>query len=97
MPGAEGTSEGYMRERTDQAHVGEPSEEVAETDKAVGKMRVQRAQYWRIFARYYLNPTELSEYEIAIDLGHNIEFVEATLRQARMLVGYHLHQQTVSA
>jgi hypothetical protein len=97
MPGAEGTSEGYLRERTDQAHIGEPSEEVAETDKAVAKMRVQRPDYWKAFSRYYLNPTALSEYEIAGDIGYSIERVGAMLRQARILIGYHLHQEAVRA
>lgn len=93
MPGAEGTSEGYLRERTDQAHIGEPDEEVAETERAVAKMRFQRRDYWAAFARYYLNPTELSEEEIADDLGFSEERVNAMLRQARILIGYHLHQE----
>lgn len=92
QPGAEGTSEGYLRERTDQAHVGEPTEEVAATDIAVAKMRANRPDYWKMFARYYLNPTELSEFEIAGEIGFSLERVEATLRQARILIGYHLHK-----
>jgi hypothetical protein len=97
MPGAEGTSEGYLRQRLDAAHPGEPSAEVAETDKAVARMRVARPDYWRFFARYYLNPTELSEYEIALELGYSLERVEATLRQARILVGYHLNRAAENA
>lgn len=97
QPGAEGTSEGYLRERTDQAHAGEPTEEVAATDRAVAKMRAQRQDYWKFFARYYLNPTELSEFEIAGELGFSLERVEATLRQARILVGYHLHNDASRA
>lgn len=97
QPGAEGTSEGYMRERTDAAHAGEPTEEVAATDRAVAKMRAQRKDYWKFFSRYYLNPTELSEYEIAGETGFSIERVEATLRQARILIGYHLHKDDARA
>jgi len=97
QPGAEGTSEGYLRQRLDHAHEGEPTEEVAETDKAVARMRVARPDYWKMFARYYLNPTELSEYEIAIEIGYNVQRVEATLRQARIMVGYYLHLASQSA
>ena len=97
MPGAEGTSEGYLRERTDQAHMGEPDEEVAATERAVAKMRVQRKDYWSAFARYYLSPTELSEEEIADELGFSEERINAMLRQARILVGYHLHKDSARA
>lgn len=88
-----------MRERLDHAHASEPTPEIAETDKAVARMRSQRKDYWRVFARYYLNPTELSEYEIAIEIGHSIERVSAMLRQARILVGHHIHrlQSTVES
>jgi hypothetical protein len=86
-----------MRERLDHAHMGEPTAEVAETDRAVAQMRTQRKDYWKIFARYYLNPTELSEYEIAIEVGLGVQRVEATLRQARILVGYHLHKNAERA
>jgi len=91
MPGAEGSSEGYLRERTSPSHPGEPSPEVALTEKAVAKMRIDRKDYWSVFARYYLNPTELSESEIADELDYSPQRVEAMLRQARILVGYHLH------
>ena len=97
MPGAEGTSEGYLRERTDQAHIGEPDEEVAETERAVAQMRSQRRDYWAAFARYYLNPTELSEEEIADELGFSEARINATLRQARILIGYLLHKEAVRA
>ena len=91
-PGAEGTSEGYLRERTDAAHAGEPDEEVQETEMAVNAMRIQRPDYWPAFKRYYLNPTALSEEEVADDLGFTVERVNAMLRQARFLVGFRLHQ-----
>lgn len=91
-PGADGTSEGYLRERIDHGHESEPTAEIALTDKAVGKMKVQRKDYWRPFARYYLNPTSLSEEEIAALLAMPTMRVNAMLRQARILVGYHLHQ-----
>jgi hypothetical protein len=97
QPGAEGTSEGYLRQRLDPAHAGEPTPSVAATDRAVAKMRVQRREYWKTFARYYLNPTALSEYEISLEIGHSPAHVEAVLRQARILIGYHLHQETISA
>ena len=97
QPGAEGTSEGYLRERLDHAHESEPSPEVAETEKAVAKMAVQRADYYRAFKRYYLNPTQLSEDEIADELRMSLERVNAMLRQARILIGYHLHQESVRA
>lgn len=92
MPGAEGTSEGYLRERTGQAHIGEPDEEVAATELAVAQMRTQRRDYWAAFARYYLNPTDRSEEEIADELGFSEARINAMLRQARILIGYLLHK-----
>jgi hypothetical protein len=92
LPGAEGTSEGYLRERTDAAHAGEPTEEVAETERAVNKMRMARPDYWSAFKRYYLNPTALSEEEISDATGYNPLRVNAMLRQARMLIAHYLHK-----
>ena len=94
QPGAEGTAEGYLRERIDHAHDSEPTEEIVETEKAVAKMRAQRADYWSAFARYYLNPTALSEEEIAHELGRRIDLINAQLRQARILVGFYLLQSS---
>lgn len=91
QPGAEGTSEGYLRERTDAAHAGEPDAEVQATEIAVNGMRIDRPDYWSAFKRYYLNPTELSEEEIADELGYSPQRVNAMLRQARILVQYKLH------
>lgn len=83
-------SEGYMRERLDKAHDTEPSQLVALADKAIARMFVKRPDYGRVFKRYYLNPTELSEYEIGLQVGHNEARVKAMLRQSRFLVGYYL-------
>lgn len=93
VPGAVGTAEGYMRELTAHGHEGEPTPEIAETDKAVAKMYVERPYYKRVFNFYYLNPTELSYYEIASLLAGMTEArVEAIVRQSKMLVGYHLRR-----
>jgi hypothetical protein len=92
LPGADGTSQGYLRERIDHAHAGEPTPEIALTEQAAAKMRVERKDYWAAFARYYLNPTDLSEEEIADMLEMPLHRVTATLRQARILVGFHLHK-----
>jgi hypothetical protein len=91
LPGAEGTSEGYLRERTDQAHPGEPTAEIVITEKAVGKMYVERPHYTKAFNMYYLTPTEVSEYEISLRLFQPIERITAILRQARILVGHHIY------
>jgi hypothetical protein len=98
MPGGEGTSEGYLRERLEPGHESlEPTPEIAETDRAVAQMYLKRPDYQKFFKRYYLNPTQLSEYEISNETGASIERVNAILRQARILVGYLLHQETVLA
>lgn len=89
-PGHVGTSEGYMRERLDHAHEGEPTAEIEITDKAVGRMRVSRPDYWPVFARFYLNPAALSTYEISLQIGHHEERVKAMLRQSQMLVGHNI-------
>jgi len=92
-PGAEGTSEGYLREALDKSYQGlEPGEEIAITDAAIARMKVSRKDYWRIFKRFYLTPGALSEYEIALDMSYTVERVTATIRQSLMLVGYHIHQ-----
>jgi hypothetical protein len=91
-PGAVSNSEGYMRERIDPAHAGEPTPEIALMDKAVAQMYVERQDYKRVFDRYYLNPTALSEEEIADELGLKPQLVNAMLRQARILVAFRLHQ-----
>lgn len=91
MPGAEGTAVGYLRQRLDHAHEGEPTPEIELTDRAVARMKVLRPDYWGVFARYYLNPSELSEYEIAEETGRTMERVTAMLRQARILVAHHMH------
>ena len=85
-PGECSTAEGYMRERLDHAHIGEPTDEVAATDRAVAQVRIDRRDYYRVLARYYM--TDRSEYEISQELRQPIERVTAVLRQARMLVGY---------
>jgi hypothetical protein len=90
MPGAEGTAIGYLRERLDHAHDTQPTEEIAVTDKAVAQMRVKRKDYWRVFADFYLNPGEPSEYEIARQHNYPTERVTAMLRQARFLVGHYI-------
>lgn len=89
-PGGVGTAEGYLRELTAPGHDGEPTPEIAVTDKAVAKMWVERPDYYRVFSMFYLNPTELSAYEIARLVRHNVDRVEAMLRQSRMLVGHHI-------
>jgi hypothetical protein len=81
-----------MRERLDTAHDGEPTAEIAITDKAVAQMWIDRPDYKKPFNLFYLNPTELSEGEISDRVGHNEERVRAMLRQARMLVGFHIVQ-----
>lgn len=86
-----------MRERLDHAHDSEPTAEVEQTDRAVARMKVARPDYWKVFARFYLNPTELSVYEIAIELKYTTDRAEAVLRQAKMLVGYHLHKLVADA
>lgn len=91
-PGAEGTAEGYLRERTAPGHAGEPSPEVALTELAVAKMYVERPQYKPAFDRYYLNPTELSEEEVADLIHYTVERVNAILRQARILIQQKLLQ-----
>jgi hypothetical protein len=87
-PGSVGTSEGYLREPTAPGHEGEPTAEIEVTDKAVARMWVERPDYYRVFAMFYLSPSELSTYEIARHVRHNVTRVEAMLRQARMLVGH---------
>lgn len=91
-PGGGSEASGYLRERTESEHAGEPTAEIALTDRAVARMKVQRKDYWRAFSRYYLNPTSLTEEEIADDIHLPAERVNAMLRQARILVGFHLHQ-----
>lgn len=92
LPGADGTSKGYLRERVDKAHEGEPTAEIALTESAIARMKIQRQDYWRYFARYYLNPTQLSEFEISNETNTPLERVTAILRQARILVGYHRYR-----
>src|SRR5688572_18064697 len=92
MPGGVGTSEGYMREPTAPGHEGEPTVEIAQTDVAVAKMYVARPDYKKCFDRYYLNPAELSYHEIGMMVGMNEARVEAVVRQAKMLVGYHIRK-----
>jgi len=91
-PGAVTQSDGYLRERTSPGHPGEPTPDIALTDKAVAKMRILRRDYYKYFSRYYLNPTAISEYEIHRQTGTPIERVNAILRQARTLVGYQRHR-----
>lgn len=91
-PGAEGTAEGYLRERTDAGHASEPDEEVAETEQAVGRMYFDRPDYRPAFDRYYLNPTELTEEEVAFQLRFTVGRVNAMLRQARILIRQKLLQ-----
>jgi hypothetical protein len=81
---------GYLRERLDHAHDTEPTAEIAITDRAVAKVKVARRDYWRVLGRYYLS--DRSEYEIALEIGHNIGRVTAMLRQSRMLIGFHILQ-----
>jgi hypothetical protein len=87
-PGAVGTSEGYLREPTAPGHEGVPTPEIEVTDKAVARMWVERPDYYKVFAMFYLSPDERSTYEIARTVRHNVARVEAMLRQARMLVGH---------
>jgi len=89
--GAVSQSDGYLRERTSPGHPGEPTEDVAITDRAVARMRTQRRDYYALVARYYLNPTGMSEYEVSLHTGYTIERVNAMLRQARMLIGHLRH------
>ena len=60
------------------------------TDRAVAQVRNVRRDYWRVLARYYM--TDRSEYEIAQEFRQTMERVSAQLRQARVLVGFHILQ-----
>lgn len=88
VPGDGSSAEGYLRERLDHAHDTGATAEIAETDRAVARVKVSRKDYWKVLARYYM--TDLSEYEISLEIGHNIDRVSAMLRQAKMLVAHHI-------
>jgi len=90
-PGREGTSEGYLRERLDPAHDGEPTPEIQETERAVATMKLARPDYWRYFAGFYLTPPEgRSEYEVSRSTGQPIERVREILLRCRRMVGYNI-------
>ena len=85
-----------MRERLDKAYEGEPTEEIAITDKAVAQMYISRPDYKPVFNRFYLDPHELSEVEIARECGISLEMCEARLRQAEIFIGHRIHKMETS-
>lgn len=90
-PGQESLSEGYLRERTDAGHDGEPTEEIVRTERAINGMRLSRPDYWRYFKRYYLTPPSgLSEYEVSRDTRQPLERIREILDRCRKLIAYDL-------
>ena len=61
--GGVSSSEGYLRERLDQAHDGNPPDEVERTEKILAKLRLEGwfQTHWRVIKHYYLGGKSVEE------------------------------------
>jgi len=87
--GSATTAEGYLRERLDTAaDSDELTQEIMLTEKAVARTKLERKEYWRVIARYYLG--RLSFIEIALFYHVPEHGVKSLWMQARSRVGDHI-------
>ena len=83
--GGVGGSAGYMRERLDKAADSfEMTDEIAATERAIARTKLQRKLYWKIIQRYYLG--RLSLMEIAYFFHASESRIKATYDEACVVI-----------
>ena len=87
--GSGGTAEGYMRERLDKgADSAEMTDEIAVTERAVARAKMQEKAFWRVLAKYYLG--RMPFVEIAFDFNVSEVSLKALFEDARACVHGHI-------
>ena len=90
IPGAVNGSVGYMQERLDQAADShEMSDEIAVTERAMARTKMEHKVFWRVLAKYYLG--RLSFVEISLDFNSAEINVRRLFDRAKSRVGEHIN------
>ncbi len=80
---------GYLKERLDQAADSyEMTDEIAITERAMARVKLEEKAYWRVIARYYLG--RLSCIEISLQFFTSEHGIKLLLLEAKSRVGEHI-------
>ena len=83
------SAEGYMREYVDPAaDSDEMTEEIAVTERAIARTKMEDKAYWRVIARYYLG--RLSLIEIALFFHVAEDGLKRLFEQAKSRISNHI-------
>lgn len=89
--GSANGSAGYMRERLDRtADSDELTAEIAVTERAVARTKLEEKAYWRVIARTYMG--DLSAAEIASFFNVSEDSINRLLANARASVQNHIYE-----
>ncbi len=89
--GSMSAAEGYMRERVDSgADSTELTDEIAITERAIARTKIEEKAYWRVISRYYLG--RLCTREIASFFCVSYESIQRLLQEAKGRIGYHIFE-----
>ena len=86
--GSTGSTVGYLKERLDKAHDIDMNDEIAITERAVARTKMEDKAYWRVIARYYLG--RLSCIEIALTFHVSEHGIKRLLLEAKGRIGDHI-------
>jgi len=82
---------GYLKERLDIAHDSdEMTDEIAVTERAVARAKLEEKAYWRVLARYYLG--RLSIVEIALFFHTSEDGLKRLFLEAKGCVSKHIYE-----
>lgn len=95
VPGSGSAAIGYMRERLDRAiDSAEMDTEIAVTERAVARAKMQERAYWRIIAKYYLGRLSILEIAAGLSFASRLPVSEDSLsrllEQAKACVHGHI-------
>lgn len=86
--GSTGSVVGYLKERIDKAHDIDMTDEIAITERAVARTKIEDKAYWRVISRYYLG--RLSCVEISLQFYTSEHGIKSLLLQAKSRIGDHI-------
>ena len=86
--GSTGSTVGYLQERQDKSHDCDMTDEIAITERAVARTKIEDRAYWKVIARYYLG--RLSCIEIALQFRVSEHGIKGLLLQAKSRIGEHI-------
>ena len=86
--GSTGSTIGYLQERVDKSHDIDMTDEIAVTERAVARTKMDDRSYWKVIARYYLG--RLSCVEISLQFHTSEHGIKQLLLEAKGRIGEHI-------